>query len=298
MNSNSDTYLSVLQSNWLAANLRIRSYCGYETQKVLGQIIVDQQSATNLCTQRLDPIDADHISISKPADTNATSYRALKDAFQETDSHTNHGVGNKPPPPQQPHPPGQPVCAPGVINCNLAPNQGDQSIHINPRAVPIASLLYQRPFAAVDRNNTYTKDEMIMGSRSFREGDLRFNPGSEIFIGVDRAFSTPAFLFDCDVACQITESLSVTKPDENDINTENIQPDFNGLTADGLHHRISFKDSLGAAPVFSIELHIRSATNSPALNTVCCVRSGWKFAVDFPKYIESRWFDANFVSLI
>jgi pimeloyl-ACP methyl ester carboxylesterase len=80
----SDNYLGPLQSNWLAANLRLRSYCGYETLPLFGQIIVERQSATNLCTERLDPIDADHVTIVKPVDEKSTPYRALKSAFDET----------------------------------------------------------------------------------------------------------------------------------------------------------------------------------------------------------------------
>jgi len=53
-----DSYLSPLQSNWLAANFLLRSYCAYETQSLYGTIIVDEASATHLCNQRLDPIDA------------------------------------------------------------------------------------------------------------------------------------------------------------------------------------------------------------------------------------------------
>jgi len=79
-----DSYLSPLQSDWLAAGLGLKSYCAFETQPLYGQIIVDRQSATNLCTQRLDPIDADHITIVKPKDQNSRSYRALKAAFIET----------------------------------------------------------------------------------------------------------------------------------------------------------------------------------------------------------------------
>jgi Leucine-rich repeat (LRR) protein/pimeloyl-ACP methyl ester carboxylesterase len=82
-----DTYLAPLQSSWLAANLALKSYCAYETQPLFGQIIVDRASATNLCTQRLDPIDADHVTIVKPAGANSTSYRALKSAMQETARH-------------------------------------------------------------------------------------------------------------------------------------------------------------------------------------------------------------------
>ncbi len=83
----SDSYLGPLQSNWLAAHLNIKSYCGYETESLLGRIVVDRQSATNLCTERLDPIDANHINLVKPLDGNSTPYRAFKSAFEETTPH-------------------------------------------------------------------------------------------------------------------------------------------------------------------------------------------------------------------
>jgi len=90
-----DSYLGPLQSNWLAANLKLRSYCAYETQAILGQIIVERQSATNLCTERLDPIDASHIDIVKPVNVNSTAYRALKMAFMETASHEAKPIGSQ-----------------------------------------------------------------------------------------------------------------------------------------------------------------------------------------------------------
>jgi hypothetical protein len=36
------------------------------------------------CTEPLNPIDADHLTIVKPTDQNSASYRALKEAFLET----------------------------------------------------------------------------------------------------------------------------------------------------------------------------------------------------------------------
>jgi pimeloyl-ACP methyl ester carboxylesterase len=80
----SDNYLGTLQGNWLAGGFRIRSYCAYETLPLFGQIIVERQSATNLCTEHLEPIDADHINIVKPLNTGSTAYRVLKSAFEET----------------------------------------------------------------------------------------------------------------------------------------------------------------------------------------------------------------------
>ena len=81
---NPDSYVSTLQGDWLSAHLGLKSYCAYETEPLFGLfIIVDRQSATNLCTERLDPIDADHISIIKPLNSSSTAYRALKVAFVE-----------------------------------------------------------------------------------------------------------------------------------------------------------------------------------------------------------------------
>jgi hypothetical protein len=80
-----DSYLGSLQSDWLAADLQLKSYCAYETQPLYGQfLIVDRSSATNLCTERLDPIDETHITIVKPSGAGSDSYRALKGAMLET----------------------------------------------------------------------------------------------------------------------------------------------------------------------------------------------------------------------
>jgi len=80
----SDSYLGSVQSSWLAGDFHLKSYCAYETLPFLGQRVVSRESATNLCTQRLDPIDANHVDIVKPADLQSTTHRALKAAFVET----------------------------------------------------------------------------------------------------------------------------------------------------------------------------------------------------------------------
>jgi pimeloyl-ACP methyl ester carboxylesterase len=79
----SATFLADLQRDWLAANLPIQSYCAYETKTTFGIRIVEQQSATNLCNKRVDPIDTNHIDIVKPADDQDTPYLAFKAAFRE-----------------------------------------------------------------------------------------------------------------------------------------------------------------------------------------------------------------------
>jgi pimeloyl-ACP methyl ester carboxylesterase len=78
-----ESRLASLQSDWLAANLQIPCYCAFEKQPTYGMLIVTRESATSLCTQRLDPIDADHINIVKPRDSDDTPFLALKGAFRE-----------------------------------------------------------------------------------------------------------------------------------------------------------------------------------------------------------------------
>jgi pimeloyl-ACP methyl ester carboxylesterase len=77
------TYIEGLQSAWLAEpkTKMIRSYCAYEKLATHGVDVVTRQSATNLCTESLNPILEDHISIVKPASATALSYLAFRDAF-------------------------------------------------------------------------------------------------------------------------------------------------------------------------------------------------------------------------
>ena len=82
-------YLADLQRTWLAADFPFPSYCAYEKQKAYGMLIVTQASAASLCNKHLDPIDADHISIVKPAGTGDVPYLAFKAAFKEAPHLTN-----------------------------------------------------------------------------------------------------------------------------------------------------------------------------------------------------------------
>jgi pimeloyl-ACP methyl ester carboxylesterase len=77
----SDSALADLQRDWLAAQLGVRSFCAYEGKPTFGVLIVDQRSATNLCTEPLDPILEDHIDIVKPASREDASYVAFRNAF-------------------------------------------------------------------------------------------------------------------------------------------------------------------------------------------------------------------------
>jgi hypothetical protein len=59
-----------------------------------GQKIVDPQSAIALCNRRADPINKNHIDISKPANNKDDSYRAFKSAYIE--SYSEHPINNEP----------------------------------------------------------------------------------------------------------------------------------------------------------------------------------------------------------
>lgn len=79
-----DNYLADLQRDWLGARLPIRSFCAYEGRDTFGIRIVDQRSASNLCTEPLDPVLEDHIGIAKPASPDSDAYIAFKNAFRAT----------------------------------------------------------------------------------------------------------------------------------------------------------------------------------------------------------------------
>jgi hypothetical protein len=82
MDSTASTYLATLQSNWLAARFRIASFCAYETQPTFSTMVVSLSSATNLCTEHLDPVLANHIEIAKPSGRTDTSYLSFKSAYK------------------------------------------------------------------------------------------------------------------------------------------------------------------------------------------------------------------------
>jgi pimeloyl-ACP methyl ester carboxylesterase len=75
-------YVSVLQRDWRALPVHVRSRCAYEKQDTHGIRIVDETSATTLCDGPVDLIDADHINIVKPKDQTDLPYVAFKQAFK------------------------------------------------------------------------------------------------------------------------------------------------------------------------------------------------------------------------
>jgi Leucine-rich repeat (LRR) protein/pimeloyl-ACP methyl ester carboxylesterase len=137
--SDPDSYLGTLQSGWLAAHLGLRSYCAYETQPVFGQIIVERQSATNLCTERLDPIDANHIDIVKPASMQSDAYLALQSAFEETSTNPSGRSSKERKPSEQPE--GSPRAADPIgalaqLGWGVTSNEGDIQFEIVNKPLP------------------------------------------------------------------------------------------------------------------------------------------------------------------
>ena len=89
-------YVANLALGFHAAHFKINKFCAYETRPTKGIKIVSQISATYDCDERLDPMEADHPGIVKPADRNSPPYIAFRSAVDVT--------FNPPPPP--PLPPG------------------------------------------------------------------------------------------------------------------------------------------------------------------------------------------------
>ncbi len=110
----SESYLADVQRTWLAKQYAIDSYCAYEKQTIRGVLIVGQESATNLCNKRLDPIDANHIDMVKPRGLRDERYLAFKSAFLAT-NHPSLQVKAEAQTPQTltPTPPVLPTPAPG-----------------------------------------------------------------------------------------------------------------------------------------------------------------------------------------
>jgi len=76
--------LGIWESQWAASGLgkKIQSYCAYETLATHGIQVVDRESATHLCTEHLDPMARDHLSIVKPADARDEPYIAFRQAYR------------------------------------------------------------------------------------------------------------------------------------------------------------------------------------------------------------------------
>jgi hypothetical protein len=77
-----EDYLADVVRQWRAAEFTFPSYCAYEKRPTFGlALVVTMDSASNLCTKPLDPIDADHSGMVKPASENSEPYIAFKFAY-------------------------------------------------------------------------------------------------------------------------------------------------------------------------------------------------------------------------
>ena len=76
-------YLASLNGHWLSAKLPTLTSCAYETKPLSGVIIVSRDDATALCNGQASPVDADHVTIAKPASPADASYVLFRRAFQE-----------------------------------------------------------------------------------------------------------------------------------------------------------------------------------------------------------------------
>jgi pimeloyl-ACP methyl ester carboxylesterase len=83
---NGDLNLADQYRAWLAApSLRdIPAFCAYEKKETSTAKVVEFTSASAMCNRELDPIEADHIQIVKPRDTNSKSFIVLRNAFRKT----------------------------------------------------------------------------------------------------------------------------------------------------------------------------------------------------------------------
>src|SRR5260370_42263184 len=87
----SGSYIGSLQTRWSAFEPRkqIRLFCAYETAPVVktnltDTIIVARESATNGCSERIDPIADDHIGIVKPSNDRSQSFIVLRNAYDSS----------------------------------------------------------------------------------------------------------------------------------------------------------------------------------------------------------------------
>jgi pimeloyl-ACP methyl ester carboxylesterase len=131
--TDANEYLASVQNDWLAERLdsKIASYCAYETHETGGFLIVGRDSALQLCNRRVDPIDANHFEIVKPADQNAEPYKAFLTALKDNLKDAPNRAHDKGPEPQ-PEKPFTPVslsfgCGWGHIPIHIP---AGKSIHV------------------------------------------------------------------------------------------------------------------------------------------------------------------------
>lgn len=79
-----NSYLKSQQSDWLSSNFkeRVISYCAYETRNSNGLLIVDQSSATLLCTKDPEALPTNHSDAVKPSSEADLSHIIVRNAVR------------------------------------------------------------------------------------------------------------------------------------------------------------------------------------------------------------------------
>jgi pimeloyl-ACP methyl ester carboxylesterase len=81
----SNLALDALKDDWVAARLRIKTYCAYELVPFqIAGIIVRKQSASALCTESATGIPTNHFDLVKPSSSSSVSYSVFRLAYEET----------------------------------------------------------------------------------------------------------------------------------------------------------------------------------------------------------------------
>lgn len=76
-------FLDLQKTSWRNIASDITSYCAYELRETHGVIVVGKDEASQLCLERLDSIDTNHVDIVKPRNHGDDRYKAFKGAFRE-----------------------------------------------------------------------------------------------------------------------------------------------------------------------------------------------------------------------
>jgi Carboxypeptidase regulatory-like domain len=94
-------------------------------------------------------------------------------------------------------------CAPGVVNCNFSPNEGDQRTYYGAPRPPPRISFSQNPLPAIARSNGQNLRSMG-DSLLIYEGENVYYSGVVLTIEVTDDFPTPVFRIVCDKPCRIS----------------------------------------------------------------------------------------------
>jgi hypothetical protein len=84
-------FLNSIRSHWIGTPLlkQLKTYCAFESLETNGVLIVPQSSALALCTEKPDPLTANHIEIVKPSGPYDPRFTRMLTAIKETYPETN-----------------------------------------------------------------------------------------------------------------------------------------------------------------------------------------------------------------